>query len=67
MRRVDEGADEIAVLLSRIEAQDDPRESFALLREQMAKYQEAGDAVPEELMLVQKAIETDLIAASRGE
>ena len=64
--RVAEGANEIAVLISQIEEQDDPRESYALVRERMARYREAGDTVPEELMLVHKALQTDLIAESRG-
>ena len=62
-----EGRREIALLINQIEEQDDPRHGFALLKEQMAKYQEAGDSVPEELVRMRQALETDLIAASRGE
>jgi hypothetical protein len=57
----------VAVLLSQIEQQDDLRDGFALLKEEMAKYEEAGDEVPEELIRVRHALETDLIAQSRGE
>jgi hypothetical protein len=62
-----EGVVEIASLISQIEGQEDPREGFALLQQQMARYEESGDEVPEELLRVRHAIETDLISASRGE
>lgn len=62
-----EGRREIAVLINEIEEQDDLRDSFALLKAQMAKYEEAGDEVPVELLRVRHAIETELIAQSRGE
>ncbi len=65
--RSKEGRREIAVVISEIEKQDDPREGFALLQEQMAQYQESGDAIPVELLRARRALETELIAASRGE
>ena len=62
-----EGRREIALLIDEIEQQDDPRAGFALLQKQMASYQDAGDDVPVELLRVRHALETELIAQSRGE
>lgn len=64
--RVKKGADEIAVLLSQIEEQDDPREGFALVQQRMARYRDAGDEVPEELVRVHRALQTELILESQG-
>lgn len=66
MGRSKEGQDEIAVLIDQIEEHDDPRESFALVQEKMARYRARGDEVPEELLRVHKALQRDLIAESRG-
>ncbi len=63
---VEEGHAEIANLIEEIEDQDDPRDGLAMIQQRIAEYQEAGDAVPEELVRVHKAIETDLILQSRG-
>ena len=66
MGRSKEGKDEIAVLIDQIEEHDDPRQSYALLKENMARYRARGVAIPEGLLRVQKALETDLITQSRG-
>ncbi len=64
--RANTSANEIAVLITMIEEQDDPRESFALLQQRIARYQEDGDEVPEELVRVHQALQVDLILESQG-
>lgn len=61
-----EGNERIAALISRIEEQEDPREGFAICKQQIERLERAGDEVPEELVRVRKALETDLILESRG-
>jgi len=61
-----EGRKDLAELISWIEEQDDPRQSFAALQKHILQYRDAGFEVPQELIEAKRAIETDLILASQG-
>jgi hypothetical protein len=61
-----QGATPIAVVMTLIDEQEDPREGFAICQDEIARYEQAGDEVPEPLVRVHKALEAELILESRG-
>jgi hypothetical protein len=59
------GAD-IAVLLTSIDAHDDPRDAYAMLQARIGEYRSAGWSVPDELIRVERSMMTEFMAESQG-
>jgi hypothetical protein len=57
---------EIAVLLTALDAHDDPRDAYALVQERIREYRSAGWSVPEELIRVERSMMTEFMAESQG-
>jgi hypothetical protein len=57
---------EIAVLLTSLDAHDDPRDAYALVQERIREYRSAGWSVPEELIRVERSMVTEFMAESQG-
>jgi hypothetical protein len=57
---------EIAVLLTAIEEQDDPRDAYAMVQERIEQYRVAGWSVPEDLIRVERTMMTEFMAESQG-
>jgi hypothetical protein len=57
---------DIAVLLTTIDDQDDPRDAYALLQERIRQYRSAGWSVPDELVRVERSMMTEFMAESQG-
>ena len=58
--------DDITVLLTAIDDQDDPRDAYALVQERIQQYRSAGWSVPEELTRVERSMMTEFMAESQG-
>lgn len=57
---------EIAEINSRIEDQDDPRNCIQLVREKMRKHEQRGEAVPDDLRRLERALIAECNAESQG-
>ncbi len=57
---------DIAVLLTSIEDQDDPRDAYAILQQRIGEYRSAGWSVPDELIRVERSMITEFMAESQG-
>jgi hypothetical protein len=57
---------EIAVLLTAIDEQDDPRDAYALVQERIQQYRVAGWSIPDDLIRVERTMITEFMAESQG-
>lgn len=57
---------EIADLSNQMEAIEDPRRCYALVKERIMGYRQKGVAVPRELALLEKQLMTECLAESQG-
>lgn len=57
---------EIAELNTCIADIEDPRAGFAMVRERIERYREAGMAIPEDLTRIEKRLRTECMLASQG-
>jgi hypothetical protein len=57
---------ELAVLLTAIDEQDDPRDAYALVQERIEQYRVGGWSVPEDLIRVERTMMTEFMAESQG-
>lgn len=57
---------EIRKLMSTIDDQEDPRQSFALVQEKIASLRRRGQKVPDELRRIERVLVTELCAESQG-
>ncbi len=67
MARKTEGLyEDVAVLLSRLDREEDPRDAYALVQNRIREYRAAGWAVPDDLIRVERSYMTDFLAQSQG-
>lgn len=59
-------AEEVAEINSRMEQVDDPRECYRLVKERMAEHRARGEAIPSDLVLLERALLAECNAASQG-
>lgn len=57
---------EIEELQQQMESEDDPRSCYAMVKDRIRKYRDAGKAVPEDLELLERQLMVDCLAASQG-
>jgi hypothetical protein len=57
---------EIAQLNSELELTDDPREGYVKVQAKIRGYRQAGIKVPDDLMLIEKRLVAECLAASQG-
>jgi hypothetical protein len=57
---------EIAQLNSELELTDDPREGYVKVQAKIRGYRQAGVKVPDDLMLIEKRLVAECLAASQG-
>jgi hypothetical protein len=57
---------DMAVLMTALDAHDDPRDAYALVQERIREYRSAGWSVPEELIRVERSMVTEFMAESQG-
>ncbi len=57
---------EIANLNSQMEAIDDPRQCYALVKERITQYSANGASVPEDLARLERQLLTECLCASQG-
>lgn len=57
---------EIGRLSTELEEIDDPRESFALVKERIARLRAAGNEIPQELERLEKVLAAECRSASQG-
>jgi hypothetical protein len=57
---------DIAVLMTALDAHDDPRDAYALVQERIREYRSAGWSVPDELIRVERTMVTEFMAESQG-
>jgi len=57
---------EVADLNGRLDALDDPREGYAMVRSYIQRHILAGEAIPEELRRLETALLRDCLAQSQG-
>jgi len=57
---------EIAQLNSELEQTDDPREGYAKVQAKIRGYRQAGIKVPDDLVLIEKQLVAECLAASQG-
>lgn len=65
-RKTEKLYEDFSGLMTEIEAQDDPRDAFALVQDRIQEYRSAGWAVPEDLVRVERTMMTDFMAESQG-
>jgi hypothetical protein len=65
-RKTEKLQEDVTVLLTRIEGEDDPRQAYAMVRSRIQEYREAGWAVPDTLIRVERKMMTDFMAESQG-
>ena len=65
-RKTEKLYEDFSSLMTEIEAQDDPRDAFALVQDRIQEYRSAGWAVPEDLVRVERTMMTDFMAESQG-
>lgn len=63
---LDEVQQEVADLNGRIDALDDPREGYAMVKECIRRRREAGETVPDDLRRLEAALLRDCLAQSQG-
>jgi len=63
---MEEVQQELAELNGQIDATDDPREGYALVRQKIEQHREAGHTVPEELVRLEKAMQVECLSESQG-
>ncbi len=57
---------EIARLNSELEQTDDPRDGYAKVQAKIRGYRQAGVKVPDDLVLIEKRLVAECLAASQG-
>jgi uncharacterized linocin/CFP29 family protein len=57
---------EIAQLNLELDETDDPRECFAKVQAKIRDYRQAGIKVPDDLVLIEKRVVAECLAASQG-
>jgi uncharacterized linocin/CFP29 family protein len=57
---------EIAELNTELDHTDDPRECFAKVQAKIRKFRQAGLKVPDDLVLIEKRLMHECMAASQG-
>lgn len=57
---------EIAQLNSELEQSDDPRECYMKVQAKIRGYRQAGIKVPDDLVLIEKRLVVECLAASQG-
>lgn len=62
----DEVRQEVADLNGRLDALDDPREGYAMVRSCIQRRLLAGEAIPEDLRRLESALLRDCLAQSQG-
>jgi hypothetical protein len=65
-RKADEVDRQTLLILTEIDEQDDPREAWARVKRRIDALREAGDEVPEALVLAERNLMVELTAASQG-
>ncbi|MDX2290194.1 MAG: hypothetical protein NW217_15415 [Hyphomicrobiaceae bacterium] len=61
-----EVAQELHELNVRIEEIEDPRESYALVKDCIRRRKDAGEEVPEALSMLERSLLVDCLSASQG-
>lgn len=59
-------ASEIASLSQQMEAMENPRDCYVLVRERIERIQQMGGGVPAELSRLEKSLLTECLAESQG-
>jgi len=57
---------QIAELSSQISDIEDPRQGWAMVRAQMEEYRRAGWAIPDDLAVIERQLQTECMLASQG-
>ncbi len=57
---------ELVELNVRIEEIEDPRESYALVKDCIRRHMDAGEEVPEDLSRLEKSLMVECLSASQG-
>jgi hypothetical protein len=57
---------EIAALNTELDQMDDPREGYAKVQAKIRKLRQAGQKVPDDLVLIEKRLMHECMAASQG-
>jgi hypothetical protein len=57
---------EIAALNTELDQTDDPREGYAKVQAKIRKFRQAGLKVPEDLVLIERRLVHECMAASQG-
>jgi len=67
MARRSEGLyEDVAVLLSRLDRQEDPRDAYAIIQTRIREYRAAGWAVPDDLVRIERSYMAECMAQSQG-
>lgn len=62
----DQMQSEIAMLNGEIESLEDPRECYAVVQEKIRRLRQAGNAVPQDLVLIERSLMRECMAQSQG-
>lgn len=57
---------EVTALNQKVDALDDPRESYRLVRERIRQHRLSGKTVPEDLAILEKHLMRECMAESQG-
>lgn len=61
------GAGDLAELVQQMEqSEDDPRRRYALVKERISEYRRTGNAIPDDLARMEKALMVECIEESQG-
>lgn len=65
-RRADHVDQEMLRVLGNLDAEEDPRKSYAELHERIRQYRRTGTPVPEPLAIAERQLVTEMMAESQG-
>jgi hypothetical protein len=61
------GSGDIAELVQQMEqSEDDPRRCYALVKQRITEYKQAGNTVPEDLVRMERSLITECLSQSQG-
>jgi hypothetical protein len=61
------GSGDIAELVQQMEqSEDDPRRCYALVKQRITEYKQAGNTVPEDLVRMERSLMTECLSQSQG-
>lgn len=61
------GGSDIAELVQQMEqSEDDPRQCYALVKQRISEYRQSGNAIPEDLVRMERSLMVECMQQSQG-